>query len=159
MTKRKRRTADVDVVGEAQALFRTAMAKNDFSGATSVLRLLKDITQVDPVSPRARDHGVLVDAMTPDERERLRVLLASVRSLLNEVRERVGDDPRPLAPVLLNPIEPSTTEERSYAAEPQHPNDPDATTAPEATPDPDEMITVNSMRGPMVVRRGDLQEI
>ena len=62
MTKRRR----FSLVREAERLFATAKAKNDFSGAASVLRLLRDLQ---PEESAAAKDPMHVDASTLTDEE------------------------------------------------------------------------------------------
>jgi len=106
MAKKPRRSTNFDLQAAGEALYRSALAKSDFSGAASCLRLLKDLEKV-PALPVIRGPAHLdVDLFLDDEAEELRQILQSLRELENRVRARIGVALVPISRLMATPIEP-----------------------------------------------------
>ena len=82
-----------DLQAEAQRLYATALAKSDFTGAASVLRLLRDLRP--DAGEKAAVDGRWLDWLTATERNDLDAALASVDSLerVAVARRELGGEP------------------------------------------------------------------
>jgi len=99
----RKRTKRLDLEAAARSLFNAAVARHDFTGATSVLRLLKDLEKA-PAPDRSSqmESEAIVAEATDAEREELRRLIDRVSEIKQGVLARiVGTAPAtvPLVPV------------------------------------------------------------
>ena len=99
-TKRTRRHFDLEAA--ARQLFEQARAKADFSGAASVLRLLRDLRPSADAKPTG-DSGIDVSTLTDAEFEELGRLLEPFEDFKTRVRRRLGLDPTPNPTVITEP--------------------------------------------------------
>src|SRR5688572_14459402 len=103
MARRNRRVRSFDLDHEAVRLYQAAVGRNDFTGAASVLRLLRDLSAK---SDEARNPplGVDVAACTDAELETLDRLLAEMAAWKASVRNRLGLEPTPVPPAATEAI-------------------------------------------------------
>lgn len=96
-TRRTRRHFDLEAA--ARRLFLTAQAKQDFSGAAALLRLLRDLRTSDDAEPKAKDEWVPL--ATDEEFQELAGLLDAIDALALRVKQRLhlAPAPAPIAPI------------------------------------------------------------
>jgi hypothetical protein len=86
-------------LGESlRRLFIAAEKAGDFSGASSVARVIASLSASaadGSVAAGEDENRVPIEAMTPAERLRLRELLLAFRQLKSEVRDRIGSSSPP----------------------------------------------------------------
>lgn len=147
--------APFDLSASLQALFTRAVDAGDATGAASLARVLKEIAPdphaFDP-NKRLDDGTDDIEFLTREEHDQLQQLLAGYREIkarVNELRaigrKRMhADEAKPEWPRKPEPP-------RRVAVEPVAP-------APAPTLDPDEMLTVMTLRGPQQIKRRDLDK-
>lgn len=92
----------IDLRVEAQRLYRAAETRGDFTGAASVLRLMRDLsTKDDAARP---DPGLNVNDLTEEEFEELSALLDPLKEFKTRVRQRLGLEPAP-TPHVVSPTD------------------------------------------------------
>ena len=87
-----------DVATAARGLYQQAVARQDFTGATAALRLIRDLGAKGTTEEESydRDRGYTLDEMSLEEQQELRDIIRTVKLLENKIRQRLG---RPQVPV------------------------------------------------------------
>ena len=119
MAKRKK----FDVVAAARGLYTAAVARQDFSGATAALRLIRDLSTKGSSEEEAADggRGFSLDELVLEEQQELRDILRAIHLLYNKVRQRLGRPQVPVPAHLFEKVkapEPSRNYPQVYPPEP-----------------------------------------
>jgi len=86
---RRTRNKEIDLAVEVQKLYRRALAKDDFAGAASILRLLKDIERNKPPRTSSEDESDrFMKACTPEDFAEMDAILAAMDDLKRRVLSR-----------------------------------------------------------------------